>query len=389
MVIKKVLFVRTPPYDLNFGKYNVQQIGMGKAFCEMGVDFDFVTFKKNNCRTWTTFEKDGHKCTVIEVPRFKLFRWGINKKLLDANFLKQYDLVISQEYYQLMTYLISKKTPLTVMYTGPYWNLFHLKISSILYDLFFTKRINQSVKYKFTKSLLAKNFLEKKGYTNVYDIGVGFELENYIGVQISDLTKNVLNRIGKSRFLLYVGRIDKNKNTDFLLKVFEKVLCKYPDIKLVVVGKCQQSIINRLLHKYNNDYLNSILKKHSRLLVDNLIHIDSIDNVQLQFLYSKASAFLLPSLFEIFGMVLLEAMCFGAPVISSFNGGATSLIKNDKYGQIMHSFDQDAWASAVFRYLEDENYVSIVKKNARDCVLNDYSWNSIVRKMLATMGHMN
>ena len=136
MVIKKVLFVRTPPYDLNFGKYNVQQIGMGKAFCEMGIDFDFVTFKKNNCRTWTTFEKNGHKCTVIEVPRFKLFRWGINKKLLDANFLKQYDLVISQEYYQLMTYLISKKTPLTVMYTGPYWNLFHLKISSILYDLF-------------------------------------------------------------------------------------------------------------------------------------------------------------------------------------------------------------------------------------------------------------
>ena len=364
MVIKKVLFVRTPPYDLNFGKYNVQQIGMGKAFCEMGVDFDFVTFKKNNCRTWTTFEKNGHKCTVIEVPRFKLFRWGINKKLLDANFLKQYDLVISQEYYQLMTYLISKKTPLTVMYTGPYWNLFHLKISSILYDLFLTKRINQSIKYKFTKSLLAKNFLEKKGYTNVYDIGVGFELENYIGVQISDLTKNVLNRIGESRFLLYVGRIDKNKNTDFLLKVVEKVLCKYPDIKLVVVGKCQQSIINRLLHKYNNDYLNSILKKHSRLLVDNLIHIDSIDNVQLQFLYSKASAFLLPSLFEIFGMVLLD-------------------------GQIMHSFDQDAWASAVFRYLEDENYVSIVKKNARDCVLNDYSWNSIVRKMLATMGHMN
>lgn len=388
MQIRKVLFVRTPPYDYSFGKYNVQQIGMGKAFCEIGIDFDFVTFKKKNCTSWIAYEKNGHKCTVIEVPRLKLFRWGISKKVLRNDFLKQYDLVISQEYYQIMTYLISKKNSNTIMYTGPYWNLFHFKITSALYDAFFSKKINQLVKYKFAKSSLAKKFLEKKGYTNVFDIGVGLEFDSYNNITISDSTKEILKRLDDTKFLLYVGRIDKNKNTNFLLSVFEKVLIKYPNIKLVIVGKCQQSIANRILHKSNNNYLESLLKKHSKLLRNNLVHVDSIDNNQLQFLYSRASAFLLPSVFEIFGMVLLEAMYFGAPVISSFNGGATSLIKSYEYGQIIDSFDQNVWASAVFRYLEDEKYVAVVKKNARNNVLNNYNWNAIVKKILKTMKYV-
>ena len=386
MQIKRVLFVRTPPYDYKFGKYNVQQIGMGKAFCNLGIDFDFVTLKKKNCRTWVAYEKDGHKCTVIEVPRFKLLRWGINRKVLDRDFLGQYDLVISQEYYQIMTYYLSKNFSNTVMYTGPYWNLFHTRVESALYDYFFTRRLNQGINYKFAKSSLAKQFLEKKGYTNVFDIGVGLEFEGYDNVSACDSIKEVLKVLKDCKFLLYVGRIDKNKNVAFLFDVFEKVLSRYPDIKLVIVGRCQQTIVSRMLKK-NNNYLNVLLKSHSKQLTENLIHIDSIDNNQLQFLYSKASAFLLPSIYEIFGMVLLEAMYFGAPVVSSFNGGATSLIPNNTYGQMIKSFNLNDWANAVFKYLEDTKYTSMVIKTAKDNVLNNYNWNSIVKKMLGIMGY--
>lgn len=381
---KKVLFVRTPPYDLNFGRYNVQQIGMGKAFCHLGIDFDFVTFKKKNCKTWVAYEENGHKCTVIEVPRLKLFRWGINKKLLDKTFLRQYDLVISQEYYQITTYLLSKRFPKTVMYTGPYWNLFHLKFSSLLYDLLFTKRINRQIKYKFAKSSLAKEFLEKKGYDNVFDVGVGLEFEKYSDTTISESTKELLNEVGDASFLLYVGRIDKNKNTQFLLDVFEIVLKKHPSTKLVLVGKQQKTLLDRVFHRTKSTYLKSLLKKHSKLLKDQLIYIDGIDNNQLQFLYSKSSAFLLPSVKEIFGMVLLEAMYFGAPVVSSFNGGAVSLIKSDEYGQIIKDFNTNAWADAVFKYLENRDYTLAVKENAKQNVQNNYNWNAIVGKILGT-----
>ena len=382
---KRVLFIRTPPYDLNFKKYNVQQVGIGKAFCNLGIDFDFVTFKKNSCKTWVAYEKNNCKCTIIEMPRVKFFRWGINSKLLSHSFLDKYDLVISQEYYQIMTYLLAKNSSRVIMYSGPYWNLFHFKLSSFIYDKLYTKRINKLINYKFTKSLLAKQFLEKKGYTNVFDIGVGLEFERYFGVNISKETKTIFNRIGDSDFLLYVGRLEKNKNTPFLLDVYEKVLIKHPNIKLVIVGKCHQSWLTRLTGKNKNAYMNSLLKKHSKLLKQNTIHVESLDNNQLQFLYSKAKAFLLPSINEIFGMVLLEAMYFGAPVISSFNGGATSLIKNERYGQIIDTFDSSEWAKAVFRYLEDPDYSSLVRKNAKENVSKNYNWDAIVQKILETI----
>ena len=101
----KVLFVRTPCGDLNPNTYNNQQIGMGKAFCRMGYDFDFITFKKKDQKEWTFFEYNGCKARWIEKPRKRVFRWGINMSIVDREFLSQYDFVLSQEYYQIMTYL--------------------------------------------------------------------------------------------------------------------------------------------------------------------------------------------------------------------------------------------------------------------------------------------
>ena len=41
----KILLVRSAPYDLDISTYNVQEVGLGKAFCELGYDFDFIAFK--------------------------------------------------------------------------------------------------------------------------------------------------------------------------------------------------------------------------------------------------------------------------------------------------------------------------------------------------------
>ena len=61
---KKVLFVRTPPYDINPNMYNVQQVGMGKAFCKLGYDFDFITFKKKNQKEFVFFENETCKFAI-------------------------------------------------------------------------------------------------------------------------------------------------------------------------------------------------------------------------------------------------------------------------------------------------------------------------------------
>ena len=283
-----------------------------------------------------------------------------------------------------MAHFLSKKSKNVVLYSGPYWNMFHLPTTSFLYDRLFTRKINQHTKVKFTKSELAKQFLEKKGYTNIVTVGVALDTERYENATAADAdTEHIVDYMQKNKCLLYIGNLNDNKNLPFLLDVFENALKKDPDLKLVLIGKCQQSKLNKLRKRYDDSYLEKHLRKHSDLLRQNVLHIKAIPNNQLQFIYPNAKVFLLPSIKEIFGMVLLEAMYLKVPVVSSYNGGSSTLIKDIAYGQIVKEFDVEQWTNAIFRYLEDEIYTELVKKNAHELVKNQFNWETIVSEILA------
>ena len=174
--MKNILLVRATPNDLDINAYNVQQVGIGKSLVNKGYNYDFITFKKNAPRKETVFyEKDGCRAKCIELPRIRVLRWGINTDICKKEFLDKYDLIICQEYYQLETYLISCKSNRVAMYTGPYYNMFLPKCFSPIYDFLFTKRINRQIKHKFVKSVLAYDFMEKKGYTGLTNVGVALD----------------------------------------------------------------------------------------------------------------------------------------------------------------------------------------------------------------------
>ena len=120
----RVLMVRSNPYDFDPHSYNVQEIGIGKALCDLGYDYDFLTFKKKDPKAWVFYECNDSKAQWIEVPRFRLLRWGINTSIYKKQFLSQYDLVICREYYQYCTYKICRNHPNVYIYNGPYWNMF-------------------------------------------------------------------------------------------------------------------------------------------------------------------------------------------------------------------------------------------------------------------------
>jgi glycosyltransferase involved in cell wall biosynthesis len=81
-------------------------------------------------------------------------------------------------------------------------------------------------------------------------------------------------------------------------------------------------------------------------------------------------------------MVLLEAMYFGTPVITSWNGGSSTLLTDESCGQVVKEFDALKWADAICRYLDDEEYSAKVSANAQKLIRENYSWDVIVAKML-------
>jgi len=382
---KKILLVRSTPSALHIDDYNVQQLGIGKSFVQKGFDYDFITFRKNEPRKdFVFYENNGCRARCIELPRTKIFRWGINRSICKEEFLSQYDLIICQEYYQLETYLISCKSDKVIMYTGPYYNMFVPKFFSPIYDALFTRKINKQIKHKFVKSVLAYDFMKKKGYTGLETVGVALDTTRFENVEILPNTQKLVDFMTENRCLLYVGSLTPRKNYAFLLEVYKKVLEKAPDIKLVTIGRGRVSVFQKkYLGMNGEEYPTSCEAGLSKEVKRGIYHLDHMENPQLKFIYPLAKAFLLPSILEIFGMVLLEAMYHGAPIVSSENGGSLTLMADGTCGQIVKEFDTDKWVEAIMKYLDDEAYVEKVVSAGKENLKTTYNWNTIVDRFLS------
>lgn len=383
---KKVLVLRFSPYDSNPNSYNIQEVGIGKAFCRMGYDYDHICFRKKDPKVWVFYEHNGCQARFIEYPRLRFFRWGINFNLCKKEFLNQYDIIICREYYQIMSYLISRNCNHASLYSGPYWNMFMFKFFSPVYDRLFTGAINKNMRGKFVKSILAKEFLENKGYTDIVNVGVGLDMERFDDdTDILEDTQNIVNYMNEYRCLLFIGDLCDNKNFPLLLETFKLVKTNHPDVKFVMIGKSRQTAFKKLIGKNDDSYIEEILNQYPKSLTDDILHIERVPNSQLKYIYPLAKAFLLPSKLEIFGMVLLEAMYLGAPIIASKNGGSMTLIGNDGPGIMVETYNPIDWSNAVNKYLDNPVMVEKYKKDAYELVKNHYNWDVIAEKMITVI----
>lgn len=119
----------------------------------------------------------------------------------------------------------------------------------------------------------------------------------------------------KKHKLLYVGRFESWKGMALGLKAFAGVLKEYPDTVLTMVGKGPDfSLWYDLALKLNVN--------------DNVIWVDWVEQDELAALYQQHDIFLFPSLHDSGGMVVLEAMSYGLPVVCLDLGGPGVIVDN-------------------------------------------------------------
>ncbi|CAJ1609391.1 glycosyltransferase [Clostridium perfringens] len=362
---KKILYVRSGPYKVNLNSYNLQEVGFSKSLCDKGFSCDILYYSNFN-KDEEIYSNNNCKVRILWRKGIKILRTGIYPQILNKKFLSRYDLIIATEYSQIMTILMSKLSNNVVIYNGPYYNLFKIKFIEKIYDKLFVNVINKNIKQVFVKSDLAKEYLIKKGIKNISVLGVGLDISKF---ELDNKPSNKINKLiefmKKNKCLLYVGSLDDRKNFRFTLKVFEKVNNINPDIKLVVIGKGKRGYVENCFKEIKNE-----TKK-------NIIHINELDNNYLKFVYKEADIFVLPSKLEIFGMVLLEAMYFGVPTITSVNGGSSTLIKNNINGIIMNNFDENNWCNNILNLINNKDLSEKIKENSKNTIKNNFNWNSI------------
>lgn len=369
--MKKIMYLRSGPYEPSEKEYNLQEVGMLSELCKRGYDCDLFYYGKLPKEKIINFEA-GTRLKINWVKGIRILRSGVYPTLLSKSFLSEYDIIIGSEYSQIMTWLLSKRHHNVFCYNGPYYNLFKILPIEKIYDFLFTSSLNKNIKFFFCKSILSEEYLNKKGILSTKTIGVGQNLEKFSLTKNNEMkldTTKTLEKFVDENSLLYVGSISERKNFPFLLKVAEQALEKNPSLKLVIIGKGKDKYIYSNLSKLPEDI-------QSKIKI-----IPFVQNDQLKYIYPKALALLLPSKKEIFGMVMLEAMSLGLPVISSDNGGSRTLINNNHNGIIASIKTTNEWIRAI-DYLSNKEIRSQVSVAAKETITQFYSWEKVVDNMI-------
>jgi phosphatidylinositol alpha-mannosyltransferase len=155
-----------------------------------------------------------------------------------------------------------------------------------------------------------------------------------------------LSPIDRSRvpgpMILFVGRLDARKGLPVLLRAVPIVLRKVPGVQLVVVGKGPLEAEARALC--------------GRLNITGRVHFQGfVPNELLPRYYVSGDVYCAPTLGgEAFGIVLLEAMASGVPVVASDITGYNEVIRNEETGVLCRAGDPTLLAASLIRVLTDE-----------------------------------
>jgi len=190
----------------------------------------------------------------------------------------------------------------------------------------------------------------------------------------------VLEKYGleELKYVLFVGRVSPEKGVHILLKAFKHVIGQASrNIKLVVAGPLSSSFTSSEVSLYAKTLMNYA----ERVLPGKVVFTGPADKGVLRILYSNAYCLVLPSLVEAFGMVIIEAMASGVPVIGSTAGGIPDIVVDGVNGLLFRRGDWRDLAGKLSMLLNDENLRDRLAVNARRFAEERYSWRSVALKL--------
>lgn len=369
----KILIVRTFPDKLNLNSYNVQEVGLAKALVKKGHICDIVLYsgkEKDRVQDYKFFSEGqefGFK--IYWMHGFGVLKNGLMPSV--KKIVPQYDVIQVHEYDQIMSWdLYTKQMKPTVIYHGPYFDEFAkgYNLKCKIFDKVFLPLRKYKDTVVISKSILATEFLHRKGFRNVTTVGVGLDIDNFGNNVESDTSKKSANT---NKQVLYVGKLEERRNLYFLIEVFRKLQKKDSGYKFVIIGNGEK--------EYKNKFLDSIKEEITNGSIE---YQEKAEQRELVKYYRSSSFFILASQYEIFGMVLLEAMYFGTPVISSVNGGSCTLIQNGYNGYVMEEFDSDKWVKCIWDSMQDENLLKNMRLNAKKSIDESYTWDKIADEFI-------
>jgi len=165
-------------------------------------------------------------------------------------------------------------------------------------------------------------------------------------------------RLDNRFVVLYVGRDDPQKGVRYLVNAVKNLAKQIPEIMLVLVG--QQD-------KYYDEHI---------------LCLPHASRSELVKLYSLSDVFVLPSIYEPFGIVLLEAMACETACIGTRVGGIPDIIDQDRTGLLVKPGNGEDLSEAIAGLYHDPEKRYKMGKNARERAISCFDWKDISEKTI-------
>lgn len=197
------------------------------------------------------------------------------------------------------------------------------------------------------------------------------------GVDNSFLNCNYRNVNFQNNVISVIGRLEPEKGILQFLDDFELLLMKDPSFHCRIIGKCRD-----IYKKYKLDILRKICK--SRLLNNSTsIHPFITDTQRLISKIKESLAVVVPSTYEPFGLIALETMATGTPVVANNVGGIPEYIENKK-NSILYN-DSLEFVESLLKLKSDEKFRALISANAHESA-KCLSWDTVARNIITTYG---
>ncbi|GHV71557.1 mannosyltransferase [Bacteroidia bacterium] len=312
--------------------------GISRYFCELITNFDNTIdydlpiafsnnhyLKEENITSYKTFFP--HSKFFGQTSFIKYFNYRLQKKYFNSN----YDLFHPSYYNPYFLDLIGKKPFVLTIH-----DLTHEKYSLQ------TKRGDWSAEGKKILAekaarIIAVSENTKKDIVNILHIHPDKIRVIYHGCNLSLHTEKKMKLPG--RFLLFVGERTGYKNFERLAVAFSQMIQSDDELKLVITGKPFSGSEQNFLRSLKIDA--------------NTIHY-TVDNEALVELYSSALAFIYPSMYEGFGIPVLEAFACGCPVILSHSSCFPEIAGNA--GAYFDPLNVDSMLDSIKRVIYNPSY---------------------------------
>lgn len=173
--------------------------------------------------------------------------------------------------------------------------------------------------------------------------------------------------------LLFVGHLRPRKGLDYLIHACSQL-------------RNQNYVINIIARKESLLYfekLQNLVKKfklNGHIVFHDGLPLDADGRKRLSYFYSQADIFVFPSLWEGFGIVLLEAMYYRLPIVASNISAIPELVRDGENGLLVPPADSEALATAVSRLIENPSLRKELGERGYQRVINSYSWENTGEK---------